>query len=279
MKNSVNLEWKALKQRLPQRLRDTSKSDYGHVLVIGGDHGMGGAVRMAAEAALRVGAGLVSVATRPEHLTIVSGCRPEIMCHRIQAPEELAALLQRATVLVIGPGLGKSEWSKSLFNVLLQAPQPKIIDADGLNLLAEQDRRSETWILTPHPGEAARLLGQTAAQIQADRVGALTQLQHRYGGVIVLKGAGTLLKDAAAGPFLCPAGNPGMASAGMGDVLSGVIGGLLAQQLSLLDAAQVGVMIHSMAADQAAAANGERGLLACDLMPFIHRLANPANPK
>lgn len=269
------LDWEQIKLLLPQRRRDANKGDYGHVLVAGGDYGMGGAVRMAAEAALRVGAGLVSVATRPEHVPIVNSCRPEIMCHQINTPEDLDPLIARATVLVIGPGLGKREWSRNLFNKLLQTSLPKIIDADGLNLLAETSYHSEEWILTPHPGEASRLLKCTVAEIQEDRPAAATRLQKQYGGVIVLKGAGTLIQGSEPEPTLCAAGNPGMASGGMGDVLSGVIGGLVAQKLPLLAAAQSGVLIHSLAADMAASNGGERGLLACDLLPYLRSLVNP----
>lgn len=274
MSTYQNLDWPALKLLLPKRQRETSKADYGHVLVVGGDYGMGGAVRMAAEAAMRVGAGLVSVATRPEHVAIVSGCRPEIMCHQINTPADLDVLIARATVLVIGPGLGKSAWSKGLLAKLLSTAQPKIIDADGLNLLAENPEHRDDWILTPHPGEASRLLKCTVAEVQQDRLAAAQKCQSQYGGVIVLKGAGTIIQSNDSVPRLCPAGNPGMASGGMGDILSGVIGGLVAQKLPLFSAAQVGVMIHSLAADKAAV-DGERGLLACDLLPYLRLLANP----
>ena len=214
-----NLDWQALKFLLPKRQRETSKSDYGHVLVVGGDYGMGGAVRMAAEAAMRVGAGLVSVATRPEHIAIVSGCRPEIMCHQINAPADLDPLIARATVLVIGPGLGKSDWSQGLLTKLRMAAQPKIIDADGLNLLAEKPVHRDDWVLTPHPGEAARLLKCTVAEVQQDRFAAAKKCQHQYGGVVVLKGAGTIIQSDDPVAMLCPAGNPGMASGGMGDII------------------------------------------------------------
>lgn len=271
------LDWQQIKLLFPKREKDTSKSNYGHVLVIGGDHGMGGAVRMAAEAALRVGAGLVSVATRPEHITLVSGSRPEIMCYPIHALEDLDILMARATTLVIGPGLGKSKWSKELFDKTFNASQPKIIDADGLNLLAEENSSNQNWILTPHPGEAARLLKCNIGEIQHDRVAAVKKLQKQYGGVAVLKGMGTLVQSDDLPPMLCSAGNPGMATGGMGDVLSGVIGGLVAQKLPLSAAAQAGVLIHSLAADQAAAEKGERGLLAADLFPYLRSLVNPTN--
>lgn len=271
------LDWVQIKPWLPKRKRDANKSDYGHVLVIGGDHGMGGAVRMAAEAALRVGAGLVSVATRPEHINIVSGIRPEIMCHQVQKPKDLEPLLARATFIIIGPGLGKSEWAQKLLARVLHTSLPKLLDADALNLLAQNPQQSEDWILTPHPGEAGRLLNETTATVQADRERAIKELQKKYAGVVVLKGAGTLIKAQSDEIAICDAGNPGMASGGMGDVLSGIIGGLAAQGLSLEKAAKAGVFVHAQAADLVAAEGGERGLLATDLLLHLRRLVNPDN--
>lgn len=269
------LHWSELQKFLPKRVRDSNKGDYGHVLVIGGDYGMGGAVRMSAEAALRVGAGLVSVATRPEHVTAVNCSRPEIMCHQITRENDLDALLERATVVVIGPGLGKSDWSKMLLNKILSSKLPKVVDADGLNLLSEDPHFFDQWVLTPHPGEAARLLGIATSEIQNNRFQSSQAIQKKYGGIVTLKGAGTVIAGPDFLPQVCPAGNPGMASGGMGDVLSGVIGGLIAQKIPLGIAGQLGVFIHSLAADQAAAVGGERGLLATDLMDYLRELANP----
>ena len=251
---AVCLDWEFIRPRLPRRVRDSHKGDYGHVLVVGGDYGMGGAVRMAAEAALRVGAGLVTVATRPEHVSVVSGSRPELMCYQVATGAELAPLLQRATVVVIGPGLGQSEWAKSLLATVLAAPQPKLLDADALNLLSDghYERRSD-WVLTPHPGEAARLLGISCQTVQEDRFAMVHALQAQYGGVALLKGAGTLVLGEDGLVRVSPAGNPGMASGGMGDILSGIIGGLMAQGLSLLDATEVGAFVHGIAGDRAAA--------------------------
>ncbi|MBS0350665.1 MAG: NAD(P)H-hydrate dehydratase [Proteobacteria bacterium] len=268
------LNWQEIKLWFPKRNRDSNKSDFGHILVIGGDYGMGGAVRMAAEAAMRTGAGLVSVATQAEQLSIVSGPRPEIMCHSVKKSEELAPLFAKATVCVVGPGLGTSQWSRNLLSAIWQVPEPKIVDADGLNLLAENPHNDPNWILTPHPGEASRLLKCTVSEIQQDRIGSIQKLQKQYGGVVVLKGQGTLVYDGSRSPKICPAGNPGMSSGGMGDVLSGVIGGLVAQGFTLTKAAQAGVLIHSMAADYAAKDYGERGLIATDLFPYLRVLVN-----
>ena len=261
---------------LPKRCRGAHKGDFGHVLVIGGDYGMGGAIRLAAEAALRVGAGIVSVATRPEHVNIVSGGRPELMCHQVQQASDLDRLLTRATVIVLGPGLGQSDWARAIFEHVLDAPQPKVLDADALNLLSQMPEQSDNWILTPHPGEACRLLDVPCSDVQDNRYAAVESLQDRYGGVAVLKGVGTLICSPEGETVLCPAGNPGMASGGMGDILSGIIGGLLAQKLSLLQAASVGVLAHARAADEAVAqGGGERGLLATDLLAHIRNLVNP----
>ena len=270
------LEWRLLQHALPRRQRDAHKGHYGHVLVIGGDYGMGGAVRMASEAAIRVGAGLVTVATRPEHVTVVSGSRPEIMCHKVVSGGDLDGLLARATVVVLGPGLGTSDWSKTLFNRVMESDQPVVMDADALNLLSEAKAENPNWILTPHPGEASRLLGCTCREIQDNRFASVTELCKYFGGTVVLKGVGTIVQSPGdVCPKICPAGNPGMATGGMGDVLSGVIGGLLAQGLSQAQAAELGVMIHAIAADRAAAEGGERGLLATDLMDHLRSLVNP----
>ena len=260
---------------LRQRRRDAHKGDHGHVLVIGGDYGMGGAVRMAAEAALRAGAGLVSVATRPEHVPVVSGSRPEIMCHQVREPDELVPLLDKSNVVVIGPGLGQTDWAKGLLSLVLSSSVLKVIDADGLNLLSETPQRVSKAILTPHPGEAARLLGVISAQVQQDRVAAVRKIAAQYDATTLLKGAGTLISTTAGELRLCLAGNPGMATGGMGDVLSGVVGGLLSQGLSLTEAAHAGVLIHAKAGDYAAAHGGERGLLASDLLGFIRSQVNP----
>jgi NAD(P)H-hydrate epimerase len=261
------------KSLLAPRPRDAHKGLFGHVLVIGGDYGLAGAIRLAGEAALRVGAGLVSIATRPEHVAAIVSGRPEIMAHGIKKTSELKPLLAKATVIILGPGLGQSPWSQQLLKQALAAPQPKVIDADALNLLALQPKQSANWVLTPHPGEAARLLNSSTAFIQADRTTAAKQLQQKYQGVIVLKGAGSLVCTATT-LSLCQAGNPGMASGGMGDVLSGVIGGLIAQQFNLRHAAELGVCLHAGAGDLAAAQAGERGLIASDLMLYLHKLIN-----
>lgn len=258
---------------LAPRERTAHKGWFGHVLVVGGDLGLGGAVRLAAEAACRLGAGLVTVATRPEHVPPILAARPEIMCRGVAGPEDLEPLFARATVVVLGPGLGSSDWSRALFECCIGFDGLLVVDADGLNRLAQAPRRRDNWVLTPHPGEAGRLLGCPVAEVQADRFAAVEALQTQWGGVAILKGAGSLIRGTAA-TWLCDCGNPGMASGGMGDILSGVIGGLLAQGLGLEAAAVSGVWLHALAADRAAAKDGERGLLATDLFVNLRRLAN-----
>lgn len=269
-----------LRGALTPRARNAHKGHFGHVLVLGGDRGMGGAARMAVEASARVGAGLVSLATHPDNVSAVLAARPEAMVLGVRDAADLAPLLVPATVVVVGPGLGQSEWGRALWRAALAAQRPLVVDADALNLLALTPCRRDDWVLTPHPGEAARLLGVSNAEIQADRFAAVDALVRRYGGVWVLKGAGTLIRGGGdQPPGVCSAGNPGMASGGMGDVLSGVIGGLLAQGqalgLGLREVAELGVCIHAAAGDLAAAEAGERGMLATDLMPYIRRLVNP----
>ena len=269
-----------LQSLLPPRKRSAHKGSYGHVLVVGGDHGTAGAALMAALAAGRVGAGLISCATHVEHVAAIVSRAPEVMALGVRSGQELIAALARASVIVIGPGIGQSAWAEQLLAEVLRTDKPLVVDADALNLLASGKAgasRRDNWILTPHPGEAARLLGTSNAAIQADRFAAAAALQARYGGAVVLKGAGSLIaapRFEDNGIAVAPYGNPGMASGGMGDVLSGVLGGLLAQGLSLQDAAELGVCLHGHAADLAAAANGERGLLATDLLPHLRRLVN-----
>jgi NAD(P)H-hydrate epimerase len=260
---------------LPLRELDGHKGTYGHTLVIGGDHGMGGAISMAAEAAGRAGSGFVSVATRPEHTAMITARHPEIMAHAVSTVEQLLPLLARATVIVLGPGLGQASWGHTLFEAALAAGLPTVVDADGLNMLAKHPSRSPRWVLTPHPGEAARLLGSSTDAVQLNRPAALRELVARYGGAVVLKGSGSLVGDDSGGAAVCPYGNPGMGSGGMGDVLAGVIGALLAQGLSPGQAAQAGVLVHALAGDDAAAEGGERGLQATDLLPHIRRRVNP----
>lgn len=268
-----------LRALVNKRRADAHKGTFGHVLVVGGAPGMAGAVRLAGEAAYRVGAGLVTVATHPDHAPTVSAARPELIAHGVRAAREMMPLVNRADVIALGPGLGQEPWSQALWAAALEARKPMIVDADALNLLAHEPLRRDDWVLTPHPGEAARLLGTTTAEIQADRLSAVAELHARYGGTIVLKGSGTLVGGDAVTTELCDAGNPGMASGGMGDVLTGVIAGLAAQGLSLYDAARLGVWLHATAGD-AAAEEGEAGMIASDIFPHLRRcLAHIVNAK
>lgn len=261
-------------QALPARARDSHKGRYGHVLAIGGDLGAGGAVRMCGEAAARVGAGLVSIATREANVGPILAARPELMPHGVHVPRNLEPLLARASVLAVGPGLGQDDWGRGLWQATLLGGKPTVLDADALNLLAATQRAlPNDCVLTPHPGEAARLLGIAIPEVQADRFAAVRALAQKYRAVVVLKGAGSLVADPGGRVAVCPWGNPGMASGGMGDVLTGVIAGLLAQGLNPFDAACLAVGLHARAGDLAARA-GERGLLASDLFPYLRALVN-----
>jgi hydroxyethylthiazole kinase-like uncharacterized protein yjeF len=271
MTDTINLS--TYTHYLQSRARDWHKGLSGHVLIVGGDLGHAGAPRMAAMAALRVGAGLVSVATCPENRATMNAMCPEVMCHAVDTANELNPLLEKADVVVLGPGLGSREWAAALWAHVLYADLPTVLDADGLNLLAQTTRHRDNWVLTPHPGEAARLLQRTVEAVQANRLDAVIALNKQYGGVCVLKGAGSLVLASNAAPLLCDKGNPGMASAGMGDVLSGVIGGLIAQGVPLGDAATLGVYLHAAAGDLAAK-DGERGMIATDLLPHLRHLVN-----
>jgi hydroxyethylthiazole kinase-like uncharacterized protein yjeF len=232
-------------------------------------------VRMAGEAALRVGAGLVTVACHPDVAAGVTASRPELMCRGIVEPDELDALLERATVVVLGPGLGTDDWARSIFQRVITSTPPKVLDADALNLLADHSSSRDDWVLTPHPGEAGRLLGCSTGTVQANRLRSVRELTIRYGGTVVLKGRCTLIAQSGKLPILIDRGNAGMATAGMGDVLTGLTAGMLAQLPSAPhSAAAAAAFVHATAGDMAAAA-GERGLLATDLFPCLRELINP----
>lgn len=260
---------------LPRRRRTTHKGQQGSVLIIGGGIGMAGAARMAGEAALRAGAGLVTVATWPDNVASITASRPELMCRGVESASDLAAMIERADVLAIGPGLGQGQWGRTMLDTALESDKCTVIDADALNLLAQAPGSNSKWILTPHPGEASRLLGISTADVQGDRLRSAREIAARFGGTVVLKGAGTLVITGDSLPYICDQGNPGMASPGMGDVLTGVIAGIAAQTADLPGAARAGVLVHAMAGDMAAR-RGERGLLATDLFGYLPTCVNPA---
>ncbi|WP_372871563.1 NAD(P)H-hydrate dehydratase [Shewanella sp.] len=262
-----------LKDLLGRRARDSHKGKSGKVTVMGGNYGMAGAVRLAGEACLRAGAGLVTVISRPEHQLTVNANRPELMfwgCELVDM--EVYLRLGWADVLVLGPGLGKDDWAYNLYKAVGLSDKPCVLDADALNLLSKEPCRQVNRVLTPHPGEAARLLGVTITEVEANRFDAVRKLHQIFGGVVLLKGAGTLIYDGNM-LIVAPVGNPGLASGGCGDVLSGIIAALMAQGLETMTATVAGVVIHGEAADLAAK-DGERGMLASDLMPFIRQLVN-----
>ena len=183
--------------------------------------------------------------------------------------------MKRATVVVAGPGLGQSAWAQSLLPVVLESRLPRVLDADALNLLAREPARCAHCVLTPHPGEAGRLLHRSSSEIEADRFAAAAALNRQYGGSVVLKGAGTLINTGDGAVSVCGSGNPGMAGAGMGDVLSGVIAALIAQGMPVAEAAVAGVCVHASAGDRAAL-QGERGLTARDVIAELRGVMNPA---
>lgn len=287
------------------RARDAHKGRCGRVLCVGGEHGYGGALALCVEAAHRTGAGLVSAATRAEHVPVLLTRRPECMARAVGDREALRPSLDAADVVAIGPGLGRGQWSAGLLDTVLAAGKPNVIDADALNLLASRDARTlDRAVITPHPGEAARLLATDVREIERDRFAAAQRLAARYGCAVVLKGAGTVVMAPNDIPVVIDAGNPGMASGGMGDALTGILAALwaqygdtrsnarsvdpniaqdaahddandLAHPASSYAIAVCGALLHSVAADAAARDGGERGLLASDLFPHVRRLANP----
>lgn len=229
---------------------------------------------------MRTGAGLVSAATRAEHVPALLARRPECMTRAVDDASGLRPLLDAASVIAIGPGLGDGEWGAAMLDAALATDLPRVLDADALNAIARRDARTlGDAVITPHPGEAARLLGETVAEVERDRVQAARRLAGRYACTVVLKGAGSVIAAPGEIPAIVDAGNPGMATGGMGDVLTGTIAALLAQGrpqgLSCFEAAVCGALLHAAAGDAAARDGGERGLLPSDLFPQLRRLANP----
>lgn len=267
------IDWKKQQKLLPARRACAHKGSCGHVLVIGGAPGYLGAASLAGEAALRTGSGLVSIATHAAHASQLSIGRPELMCHAMVKPGDLDPLMEKCSVIAIGPGLGRGVWGRVLFNSLRETGNPIVMDADALSLLAEKPENDHKLIITPHPGEAARMLNLHSIDIQNDRFKAAKKLHHRYGGTVVLKGPGTVIHTSDSHPpAVCSDGNPGMATAGMGDVLTGIIASLVGQGLEPAEAAETGVALHAAAADLAAKKDGMRGMIASDLFPYIRQM-------
>ncbi|CAD5106543.1 NAD(P)H-hydrate dehydratase [Zestomonas carbonaria] len=267
----------AVLPHLAARPRCAHKGQFGHLLVIGGDRGFGGAALLSAQSALRAGAGLVSLATREEHVAASLARLPEVMVQAVASTYQLPDLAARADVLVVGPGLGQAAWGRSLLSVAAASAGAQVWDADALNLLAAGEVAApDDLILTPHPGEAARLLGCSTAEVQADRAAAAQALAQKYAAVAVLKGAGTLVAAPDGRLVLCDRGHPAMAGAGLGDVLAGLVGALRAQGMVAFEAACLGVWLHARAGE-ALGAQG-RGLAASDLIPRIRELLEAHSP-
>jgi hydroxyethylthiazole kinase-like uncharacterized protein yjeF len=258
---------------LPRRA-GAHKGYFGHVLIVGGDLGMPGAAILAGEACLRSGAGLVTVATQPQHVPAVVARAPELMARGVTQATDLIPLIDKADVIAVGPGLSDSEWSQDLFYALTYIDKPLIVDAGALTLLERQPQHNPHWILTPHPGEAARLMNTTVDEVQGDRFGAVEQLQQQYGGIVILKGAGTLIKSEDLVTQVCMSSMPSLATAGTGDVLTGVVASLVAQRFPTMIAAMLGVLVHTEAG-RLAGQEGERGTRATDLMDGLRQAVNP----
>jgi NAD(P)H-hydrate epimerase len=270
---TILLSFEKALNHLKPRAPDSHKGLFGHVMILAGGRGMAGAAVLAAQAAARVGAGLISLLTHPHHASYINLRQPEVMSYGLESPEQMALILEKATVLVIGPGLINDDWSQAMLDVALKSSLPTVADAGAFYPIHYKKLSCNNWILCPHPGEAARLLDCSVAHIQADRVKASQSLQKIYGGIIVLKGHRSLIATENQ-IFECPYGNPGMASGGMGDLLSGIMGGLIAQHLDLEQAACLAVSLHAKAGDLVAKEKGEIGLLASDLLPSLQKLIN-----
>ena len=268
----MRLDARVLAAVLRPRRKSAHKGEHGRVLIVGG-HAMPGAVRLAGEAALRSGAGIVTVATAAQHVAAIVGKRPELIVAPVESADALAPLIAAADAVAVGPGLGLGAAAARLLDAVTADAGPIVVDADALTLLAQQPRRHDAWILTPHPGEAARLLRTDTASVQRDRLATAEAIAAKYGGVCVLKGAGTIVAAPPATPLLCDRGNPGMATPGSGDVLTGIVASLAAAGAGNRDAAAAGVWIHATAGDRAAGSR-PRGLIASDLIEELRPAVN-----
>ncbi|BAH83041.1 bifunctional ADP-dependent NAD(P)H-hydrate dehydratase/NAD(P)H-hydrate epimerase [Candidatus Ishikawella capsulata] len=268
------LDSSSIKKFLKTRIPSSHKGNHGKVLVIGGDKGFGGAIRMTAEAALRSGSGIVKVLTHKENISPIITARPELIVQEL-TNKLLLQKLNWAHVVAIGPGLGTRNISKHVVSEVKKICKPMLWDADALNVLASNKNKCNNRVITPHPIEAARLLEITVQEVENDRVHAAKKLVNIYGGVVVLKGAGTIVVNEVGNISFIDVGNAGMASAGMGDLLSGIIISLIGQNYSLFDAARLGCLVHGAAADAIALNHGMRCMIATDLFKYIRKLLNP----
>jgi len=251
-----------------QRKHNSHKYSFGHVLVIGGDEGMVGAASLAAQAALRMGAGIVTVLVHPSCVHSLSAT-PELM---VQSWDEIDDKLATATVVVVGPGLGQSDQARACLEKLRDFDKPMVVDASALIPDFLKSLCSSEVVITPHPGEAAKLLSKTSRDIQDNRLKASDELTQQFGFVSVLKGSGTIIQQGSKTPAINLRGNPGMASAGMGDVLAGMVGALLGQHLSAYEAAKTAVYLHARCAEEFALDRDESGLIASDIIRLIPKL-------
>lgn len=263
--------------QLPARSASAHKGQFGHLLVVGGDRGVGGAALLSAESALRAGAGMVSLATRIEHVPAALARLPEVMTVGVSSANQLMGLLEKISVIVIGPGLGEAAWGKSLLSLAANTKQPQVWDADALNQLAKGCVNLPAGsVITPHPGEAARLLGVSTAEVQADRLKVARALSQRFNAVAILKGAGSLIASPDGRVARCDQGHPAMATAGLGDVLAGLVGALLAQGMPAYEASCLAVWLHATAGERQGLSG--RGLAASDLIPAIRQLLEEQSP-
>lgn len=268
---------KDISKLLGKRRRNSHKGSFGWVVIVGGNRGMSGAVQLAGLAALRSGAGKVTLATRREHAALVNLACPELMVRGTESEDAMVQLLGQADVLVVGPGLDTTAWSQLALKVAIEMDKPMVLDADALNLLAANEVKAAVTagaVLTPHPAETARLMDTNTARVQQNRFLAAQQLAERWQAVVVLKGCGSIIAKPNGQWALCAAGNPGMATAGSGDVLSGVIGAMMAQGLDAWGAACAGTQAHARAGDLAARKVGERGMIASDITRYLPNVLN-----
>jgi len=277
----VNKQFKGM---LKKRPRDSYKGNFGHVFILAGSRGLTGAAALCSNAALRSGAGLATLGIPVSLNKVMSKKLTEVMTFSLAETKEITLslkaekeILKKANasdVVVLGPGLSRHPETQKLINkLILKIDKPMVMDADALNAIIRNisilKKIKSKYVVTPHPGEMSRLINKSAEYIKNNRFLVAKKFSHDYNAVVVLKGAGTVVAEPGGKSYINTTGNPGMATAGSGDVLAGIIAGFLSQGLKIFDASAIGVYVHGLAGDFAAKDKGETGLIAGDILENI----------
>ena len=265
----------SLEKSIPERSSNSHKGDFGKVMIVGGSEGMGGAAILSSEASLFSGAGLVHLSTHPINVEASLKRNPEVMAYGI---DKSFSIPENIDVLLCGPGLKNDEWSKNVFDEIISANNfgAVILDAGALHFIGENNlETSKNKVLTPHPGEAAKLLGISNNEVQEDRINAAKSISNKFSASVILKGKETIICSYGDEElFICTEGGPELSSGGTGDVLAGVLSALIAQKVDITDACKISVAVHARAGEEFRNKTGEIGLNASSLIPTIRDLLN-----